>query len=278
MPLAKITFEGLSEWAAGLSGVGLGPSGVRQSVFVISAALDSAVRTGRIRTNAASGLGLPRPQQRDYVFLTHDQIHALADAAEAGHTLILLLGYTGLRWGEATALRARDIDLTRRRIDVRRAFSDVGGQLVLGTPKSHESRTVPVPRFLAAELAELLAGSRPDELALTTDRGYPLRLSNWRRKVFALGRAGADVSSQFRIHDLRHTAASLMRRDTRRRCSRRSWATPASRRRWTCMAIYAPATWTAMRTGLTRPRRASSPARIRPDELPDDADEDEAES
>lgn len=210
VPLAKITFEGLSEWAAGLSGVGLGPSGVRQSVFVISAALDSAVRTGRIRTNAASGLGLPRPQQRDYVFLTHDQIHALADAAEAGHTLILLLGYTGLRWGEATALRARDIDLTRRRIDVRRAFSDVGGQLVLGTPKSHESRTVPVPRFLAAELAELLAGSRPDELALTTDRGYPLRLSNWRRKVFALGRAGADVSSQFRIHDLRHTAASLM--------------------------------------------------------------------
>ena len=55
--------------------------------------------------------------------------------------------------GEATALRVCDIDLARRRIDVRRAFSDVGGRIVLGTPKSHQSRTVPVPRFLAREIA-----------------------------------------------------------------------------------------------------------------------------
>lgn len=133
-----------------------------------------------------------------------------ADAHGASHRLILLLGYTDLRWGEATALRTRDIDLTRRRIDVRRAFSDVGGQLVLGTPKSHQSRTVPVPRFLADELAELLAGSRPDDLTFTTGRGYPLRLSNWRRKVFAPACVSAGVSSRFRIHDLRQTAASLM--------------------------------------------------------------------
>ena len=37
-----------------------------------------------------------------------------------------MLGYTGLRWGEATTLRVCDIDFDRRRIDVRRAFSDVG--------------------------------------------------------------------------------------------------------------------------------------------------------
>jgi integrase len=58
---------------------------------------------------------------------------------------VLVLGYTGLRWGEATALRVCDIDFTRRRIDVRRAFSDVGGKIVLGTPESHLARTVPVP-------------------------------------------------------------------------------------------------------------------------------------
>jgi hypothetical protein len=54
-----------------------------------------------------------------------------------------VLGYTGLRWGKATALRVCGIDFDRRRIDVRRAFSDVGGRVVLGTPKSHQSRTVP---------------------------------------------------------------------------------------------------------------------------------------
>jgi hypothetical protein len=38
-----------------------------------------------------------------------------------------------------------DIDLVRRRIDVRRAHADVGGHIVLGTPKSHQTRTVPIP-------------------------------------------------------------------------------------------------------------------------------------
>jgi integrase len=73
---------------------------------------------------------------------------------------VLLLGYTGLRWGEATALRVCDINLDRRRIDVSRAFSDVGGRIVLGTPKSHQSRTVPVPGFLAREISTAVDGKR----------------------------------------------------------------------------------------------------------------------
>ncbi len=145
VPLAKVTFEGLTQWVARLALGGLGPSGIRQSVFVMSAALDHAMRAGRIRSNPAHGLGLPRPQRRDYVYLTHEQLHALAAGAGPSRVLVLVLGYTGLRWGEATALRVCDIDLARRRIDVRRAFSDVGGHVILGTPKSHQSRTVPIP-------------------------------------------------------------------------------------------------------------------------------------
>jgi hypothetical protein len=82
---------------AGLSLGGLGPSGVRQSVFVMSAALDHAVRSGRIRSNPARGLGLPRPRRRDYVYLTHGQVLALANEAGRWHLLILVLAYTGLR-------------------------------------------------------------------------------------------------------------------------------------------------------------------------------------
>jgi integrase len=85
--------------------------------------------------------------------------------------LVPVLGYTGLRWGEATALRVCDIDFTRRRIDVRRAFSDVGGKIVLGTPKSHLARTVPLPRFLAADLAASVEGKNPDDLVFTTASG-----------------------------------------------------------------------------------------------------------
>lgn len=210
VPLGKVTFEGLSQWVARLHLGGLGASGVRQSVFVMSAALDHAVRSNRIRSNPAHGLGLPRPHRRDYVFLTHGELRGLADETGRWRVFVLLLGYTGLRWGEATALRSCDIDLGRRRIDVRRAFSDVGGHVVLGTPKSHQSRTVPVPPFLARELAALLDGRKPDDLAFTMPGGSHLRLSNWRRAAFLPARARAGVSDRFRIHDLRHTAASLM--------------------------------------------------------------------
>jgi integrase len=210
VPLAKITFEGLSEWVALLSAGDLGASGIRQSVFVMSAALDHAVRSGRIRANPARGLGLPRVQRRDYIFLTHDQLHKLASATGPWRVLVLLLGYTGLRWGEATALRVRDIDLSRRRIDVRRAFSDVGGRIVLGTPKSHQSRTVPIPRFLSREIAQAVPGKEPDDLVFTMPGGSMLRLPNWRRAVFLSARRRACISPRFRIHDLRHTAASLM--------------------------------------------------------------------
>jgi integrase len=101
----------------------------------------------------------------------------VADAAGLWRMLVLLLGYTGLRGGEATALRVCDIDLGRRPIDVRRAFSDVGGRVVIGAPKSHQSRTVPIPRFLAREISDAITGQQADPLVFTVPNGSPLRLS-----------------------------------------------------------------------------------------------------
>jgi integrase len=210
VPLAKVSFEGLSQWVAGLAASGLGPSGVRQAVFVTSAALDHAVRSGRMRANPARGLNLPRIRRRDYVFLTHEQVHDLAEASGHWRLLILLLAYTGLRWGEATALRVCDIDFGRRRIDVRRAYADVGGRLVLGSPKSHQSRTVPIPRFLASELSALATRKKAEDLVFTTPSGSTMRLPNWSRSGFRPARSRAGISDRLRVHDLRHTAASLM--------------------------------------------------------------------
>ena len=81
---------------------------------------------------------------------------------------------------------------------------------MLGTPKSHQSRAVPVPQFIAAELAVAITGLGPDALAFTMPGGSVVRLSNWRRAVFLPARARAGLSDRLRVHDLRHTAASLM--------------------------------------------------------------------
>ncbi|SPX75636.1 Site-specific recombinase XerD [Mobiluncus mulieris] len=59
-----------------------------------------------------------------------------------------MLGYCGLRIGEALALTWSDIEWSRRIIQVRHAFTEVSGRLVLGTPKNGKTRTVPIPQFL----------------------------------------------------------------------------------------------------------------------------------
>lgn len=100
------------------------------------------------------------------------------------------------------------MDLVRRRLDIRRAFSDVRSQLVEGTPKSHQTRTVPLPMWLATELTALIDGQGSDHLVFTTPAGYPFRHSNFRRHVWSPAVLTAGMTG-LTPHGLRHTAASL---------------------------------------------------------------------
>jgi len=59
-------------------------------------------------------------------------------------------------------------------------------------------------------LAAAATGKHADEPVFTMPSGTVVRLSNWRRAVFQPARTRAGLSGRFRVHDLRHTAASLM--------------------------------------------------------------------
>ncbi|WP_237234323.1 site-specific integrase [Rothia nasisuis] len=88
---------------------------------ILAGVLDDAVKDKRLLVNPARGLNLPRKGTKENVYLTHEQVAALA--AESGRAeLIYTLAYTGLRWGEAAALQVQDIDFTpgRGRINVKR--------------------------------------------------------------------------------------------------------------------------------------------------------------
>jgi integrase len=96
----------------------------------------------------------------------------------------------------------------RNRIEVREAVSEVNGRLLIESPKAHEVRSVPIPRFLRDELAVHVAGLAQNELVFSSTRGDLLRVGNWRRRCFdrAAERAGLTGLTP---HELRHTAASL---------------------------------------------------------------------
>ncbi|MEU7760189.1 tyrosine-type recombinase/integrase [Micromonospora aurantiaca (nom. illeg.)] len=95
---------------------------------------------------------------------------------------IRVLAYTGLRWGELAALRVRRVDLVKRRLLVAESVTEVNGRAVFGTPKTHQRRSVPLPRFLVEPIAAQIAGRSGDELVFTSPAGEVLRNNNFRRR------------------------------------------------------------------------------------------------
>lgn len=205
--LGDVTFHEVDGWVAALA-ARLGPSSVRKAHVVLAQILDTAVKDGRLSKNPARGVDLPRLTKRENRYLTHRQVAALTEAAGADGPFVLVLAYCGLRYGEAAAIRVRNVDLLRGRIRVAQAMTEVHGKVVFGTPKSHAARTVPVPRFLRAVLEQEMAGKAPDDLVFTSPGGQPLRNTNFRRRSWskAIEVLGLDGLTP---HDLRHTAASL---------------------------------------------------------------------
>jgi integrase len=179
---------------------------------VLVAILDVGVKDRRILLNIARGVTLPRKSKRPHTYLSHEQVDLLATSATTHGTVVLTLAYTGLRWGEVTGLRVGDVDLTRRRLTVRENAVRVGGKILVGTPKSHEARTVPFPSFLTERLAALCEGKTPDRILFGNGLSYqrtPSTRDGW--MVYALKRARMvnPTFPRLTLHDLRHTAASL---------------------------------------------------------------------
>lgn len=185
------------------------PTLVHRSYGILAAILDIAVKDRRIPSNPARGAGLPRKVSREHRYLTHDELGGLAEASGDHQLLIHFLGYTGLRWGEATALRIRDVDLMRKRVSVVENAVLVAGEVVVGTPKSHKRRVVPFPSFLTDSLRAATADRAPNDLLFPGRNGShqttpTIRFNSWFDR--ALDSAGLPPMT---IHDLRHTTASL---------------------------------------------------------------------
>lgn len=210
VPVGRVQHSDVQDWVTELAAT-KSATVVLRAYGVLASILDTAVADRRVSTNRARGVKLPRKVSKEHVYLTHQQAHDLAEASGDRGLLVLVLAYTGLRWGEAIGLRVRDVELGRRRINVAVNAVEVGGVIEVGTPKTHKRRSVIFPAFLERELATAIAGKGRDDLVFADAHGQHLR----RTRVSAGSRSWFKTALEtvalepMTLHDLRHTAASL---------------------------------------------------------------------
>ena len=202
--VAKITRADVQEWIAGLN---RSRSVASRCVTILSSILDDAVTDRLIHSNRAKDLALPRPDKRPRVYLDHQQVEDFATAAGDNGIIIRTLAYTGLRWGELAGLHGPDVDPIGRRISINRNAVQVGSKIIVGTPKTHELRTVPMPEFLAEDMR----GRLGDDIVFPSrSGGYQRapRASEKKRSWWRTAMLDAGIP-EVTPHSLRHTAASL---------------------------------------------------------------------
>src|SRR6266851_5016239 len=137
---------------------GMAPRTVRQVHMVLRKALKQAVLWRLLVTNPSDAVSAPRPERKEMRVLTEAEVrHFLATShGMRDYGLWVFLVTTGLRLGEALALRWSDLDLKEGRATIRRAVQrQRGAGLGFVEPKSARSRrTLPIPRATIEVLAE----------------------------------------------------------------------------------------------------------------------------
>ena len=209
-PVGEIKRDAIAAWVKDLT---VGPWAKKSTLRLLRSILAIAVEDGRIRANPAGSVSAPPIPPRDrHRYLTAGEVEALAAACGDQGDVVQILAYTGLRWSELVALRVMDVDLNRGRIHVWRSAPEVEGVIVIGRVKTKASkRTVPIPARAAAVLKARIDGRPLDDPAVASPEGAMLRANNWRRHTHwkkALKDLGV---APLKIHDLRHTYASLAR-------------------------------------------------------------------
>ena len=222
--IGEISQAELQEWVSDLTSR-RSASVVLRAKGIVNGVLKRAVKDRLIAENPCEGLELPRKPKRKErrVYLTIPQLVAFADEClnaiyigDERRALVLLLGFCGLRWGEASDLRKEDVDVEERSLRIRSSIVWIKGKPVEGTPKSYEMRTLYMPLIVAEALAPILKRKKRGERVFSDPSGHPLHpqsasavRGNRTWWPSALKRLGWDTDDWPSPHDLRHTAASI---------------------------------------------------------------------
>jgi len=223
LPLRSIRRKTIKQLIADLARKPLSRNSIRIVLATLRVVLNTAVDDEILAGNPAQRIGKftksRTERQQDISPLTSDELTLFLGTINKHFPLFypffLTLARTGLRLGESLALQWGDIDFENRLIEVKRGL--VSGRIE--TPKNGKTRKVDMSQQLTATLKDLQITRKKETLrkgwrdtpewVFCDSNGNPLDHNNLRKRVFhkALAKGGL---RKFRIHDLRHTFASLL--------------------------------------------------------------------
>lgn len=201
---------------------GLAERTIRQMHATLRVALQHAVHERLVPTNVAAGITVRINQESSIDPFTPEEARVFLRTVQGDpwQALWVVAVTVGLRKGELLGLRWEDVDLGGKTIAVRRSLQRIGPELVTAPPKTRSSvRTLSLPAMAvealgshrvreerkSTALGQRWARARP---VFTTATGQLVDPRGVNR-VLDRTLAAADLR-RIRVHDLRHTCATLL--------------------------------------------------------------------
>ncbi|MGO2482563.1 tyrosine-type recombinase/integrase [Glutamicibacter ardleyensis] len=187
----------------------------KKTLQVFGELFKEAVALGFDGEDWTSGVRARVQPPRNRLFLSVAEVEQLAEkmTVERHQETVKLLAFTGLRVGELAALQVGDWSSATRRLYVQRNASFAGGGKVeIHTTKTKKSeRVIPVAPSIAAMLDKAAANRDPGDFLWPSPQGQIWRPGNFRRRSGWRDAVTAIGYPKLRLHDLRHTFASISR-------------------------------------------------------------------
>lgn len=222
VPVALLRPEHLQKLYADRLAAGSSPSTVAHLHAVLHRALGQAARWRAAARNVAELVDPPRVARQEMHVLSPEEVRRLLRAAEADdlEAFYVLAVTTGARLGELLGLHWRDVDLDGAGMNIVTSLQRTQNGLEFAEPKTARSRRRVSLAAVAVKAlrdhrkrqneARLAAKDWDDlDLVFCNEKGRPIEDGNLRRRSFVPLLKKACLPA-IRLHDLRHTAATLM--------------------------------------------------------------------
>jgi integrase len=179
--LARLRPSHVEAWVKEMTDKPLQPSTIRGRVNNVRTVIRAALADRAVTFDITERVRLPRVRRAEMAMSIPEAVEVgkLLDAADPEFSAFVgLCAFTGLRPGEAAAVKVSDIDFLRRELHVLRQVQKIPGSIEIRPPKFGSERVVYPPDALLDMLSEhirqYVPGDDPDRWLFPGRNGYPM--------------------------------------------------------------------------------------------------------